>query len=245
MRNPQWRPRHGMPLMEQRRAGRIERTAAGLVRRVPKLFLYAPVALVLGVLIVFSGRGELLLRSWGAFLIGLWLAFDLWVWVLQRRDVWRFVVGWSGTSLLLIGVMGVMWWWLDGKLQDRREDVKDKLGLTVLLPPGEADPVASLFTVTNNSSNEIASYSAYCLINKIMYDKTVIQAHPPDDWTFAQRGTSSQFPLHGGGGSDSFSCLDRNIIGYDFKCADVTMKVNYNLAIDDDGALETKNFRFV
>jgi hypothetical protein len=248
VRNPQWRPRHGASLMERRKVGRIEHRARDLARRVPKAFLYPPVAIVLGVLIVFSGRGELLLRSWGALLIGLWLAFDLWAWLLKKEEnlfSFKFVIGWTGTSFILIGVMGIMWWWMDGKLRDQRDNVHEKLVLSVLLPPGEADPVASLFTVTNNSSNEIASYSAYCLINKIMYDKTVVQAHPPNDWTFAQRAKSSPFPLHNGGGSDSFSCLDRNIIGYDFKCADVTMKVNYNLAIDDDGTLATKDFRFV
>jgi len=153
LRNPQWRPRHGAPLMEQRRVGRIERTAADLVRRAPKVFLYAPVALVLGVLIVFSGHGELYLRSWGALLIGLWLAFDLWAWLLKQEYSWKFVIGWAATSVILIGVMGIMWWWMDGKLADQRSDVFQHLEFSYT---GGVDPMDTIFTVTNNSGYEIS-----------------------------------------------------------------------------------------
>jgi hypothetical protein len=139
--------------MEQRRVGTIERIATDLVRRAPKVFLYAPVALVLGVLIVFSGHGELYLRSWGALLIGLWLALDLWAWLLKREYRWKFGIGWAGTSVILIGVMGIMWWWMDGKLEDQRSDVFQHLRFSYT---SGIDPMDTIFTVTNESSFEIS-----------------------------------------------------------------------------------------
>ena len=96
-----WRPRHGRPLMEKRAPSRIERAALCVVNKVPKVFLYGPVVIVIGVLIPFSGHRELLFRSAGMALLALWLAGDLWWWLLKNGSVWRFVIGWTGTQVLV------------------------------------------------------------------------------------------------------------------------------------------------
>jgi hypothetical protein len=134
--------------MRERRVGRIERLAVWSIARVPRIFLYAPVAIVLGTLIVFSGRGELQLRSYGTLLIGVWLAVDLWAWLLKRESRWRLVVGWTATSLVMISVMGIMWWWLDGKLRDQIDETYAKLTATARMPPTN-DVYYSAFSVTN------------------------------------------------------------------------------------------------
>jgi hypothetical protein len=121
-----------------------------------RAFLPHPVwGIMVATLIAFSGRGELYLRSVGMVLVALWLILDLWAWLLEKspRWCWMIICGATVSNLLLIGVMGIMWWWMDGKLADQREDVAHGLVFGHHSLPGkERDALATLFTVTNNSS---------------------------------------------------------------------------------------------
>lgn len=122
-----WRPRHGAKLTLDRAPGWMELYATRHVGNIPRVFLYGPVALVLPLLLSFSGRGELPLKSIGFTALALWLAVDLWHLVLKKKWRWRFIAGWTGTSLLLIGAIGMMYLLLAGKLADEREEVRSHI----------------------------------------------------------------------------------------------------------------------
>jgi hypothetical protein len=109
VRDKKWRPRQGKKLAVECPAGWIERKAVEHIGKFPKIFLYGPVALILAWMLSTSGRGEIELKSWGALVLAVWLAIDLWHFLLLDKWCWRFVVGWTGSSLLLIGAMGFMW----------------------------------------------------------------------------------------------------------------------------------------
>jgi len=109
-----WRPRQGRPLVDTRGPGTIELRAASIVSKVPKL-LYGPVALGVGVLVAFSGREELQLHCYGVLFVAIWLAFDLWVWLLGNGTKWRFAVGWTLSNLLLIAWMAFVGWSISTK----------------------------------------------------------------------------------------------------------------------------------
>ncbi len=148
-----WRPRNGLRLSAiDKRPGASDISARKWLGRIPRVFLHPVLGLGVGALITLSGRGELQLRSVGLLLVALWLAVDLWAWLIKKEWSFRFALGWTSTSLLLVGVMGIMWWWLDGKLPDQREEVAHSLVFAHHYPPGkQLNPIETLFTVTNNS----------------------------------------------------------------------------------------------
>ncbi len=129
------------------------------LRHIQKKLPHPVVGIVIATFVAFAGRGELVLRSWGMLFIVVWLTVDLWVWLLPKRDTYRvkYAIGWTVTSLMLIAVMGIMWWWLNGKLEDQRDDVYQHLAASHSIPPGsEDDPMNTMFTITNNGSYEIS-----------------------------------------------------------------------------------------
>ena len=106
----------------------VRRVLAFLVK-VQRKLPHPLVAIAIATFIAFTGRSELVLRSLGMILIFLWLSVDFWVWLLPRPDKYKlkYTFGWTVTYAMLFAVMGMMWWWLDGKLQEQREDVLQNL----------------------------------------------------------------------------------------------------------------------
>jgi hypothetical protein len=162
----------GANLTVERSPGWIERTAVRHISKLPKLFLYGPVALILAWLLAPSGRGELELKGAGVVALALWLSIDLWHVLLQKKWQWRFVTGWTGTSLLFIVSMTIMWWWLGGKLSEQRIDVALKLSFEHYVIPGMDDnPMFTKFTVVNNSGYALSGkHKLVCYINLAVGD---------------------------------------------------------------------------
>jgi hypothetical protein len=71
-------------------------------------------------------------------------------------------MGWTGTSLLLICVMGIMYL-LDGKLEDQQQATFDKLTTSVTIPAALNNPFWSSFTVTNGGPIALSSHTVYCV----------------------------------------------------------------------------------
>lgn len=219
--------------MEKRVAGGTERWIASLFRRIPKVFLYAPVPFLIAALIKIE---QLRARRVGLLLLGGWLIVDLWAWIFGKHSDsrLRFVGGCLGSAVILMCIMQIMGWWLADSMQHKQEEVFQKLQIDVSLPPGLASPLGSFFTVINNGATNIRSgYKIVCELNYLLVDHVVIRAHPPHDATFSNIGKVSTAPMNAGGGSDSVACLSNYIVGQNFKCADVTIKFMYYLEIDD------------
>jgi hypothetical protein len=266
-RDKRWRPRAGVRLMEERSPGWIERTAVRHIGKLPKIFLYAPVALILAWLLTPSGRGELHLKSIGAIALAAWLAIDLWHALLKEKWRWRFVIGWTSTSLLFIGGMLVMYWWLAGILQDQRDDVMSNLVANYQLHDPQGSPLKTLFTITNNSHYALSTKNKLmCHVNHAVGNdgtseqQYIWEGEKIDDrtgkWTGIFGGTSTTDTLwdilptmpaariEPGGDSTTAQCL--TTIGFkdSTDCIDVTLIFLYTLDTQPNMRQE-KYFRYV
>ena len=253
-----WRPRHGASLSVERIPGWVERTAVKHISKLPRLFLYGPVALILAWILSYSGKGEVQLKGAGAVALALWLSVDLWHYLLRRKWQWRFVTGWTGAGLLLIGAMMLMWFWLDEKLEAQRNDVWSHLAFNHFIPPGfEDDPVFTDFTVKNESGYRISTkHGITCLTNiAVGNNGTSLRENMStwimDDKTMAFSGVVHTFDrppaasiIDAGGDAESDQCLR----ALDFKegtdCIDVTIIFWYTLETEPD-AQQEKRIRFI
>jgi hypothetical protein len=240
-----WEPRGGAPLIGRQAPGKIERAAVSAASRVPKLFLHPAVAIVLGALITFAGRGELRLRATGIVLIAIWLAADLWAWVPTKGYGWRFVAGWSGTSVLLIAAMGIMWWWLDAKLEDQEDDVFANLRASVVVPPS-GDPYSSKFTVRNGSGSvAIGDRTIECI--PILF--TDVRGWVLNFRDIFPNGISEVWPSPqaelGPGNAETDPCLIGILIrDWPPSCLDTILDVRYSI-VTQPAIARHKRFRFV
>jgi hypothetical protein len=164
-----WRPRNNLPLSAlDKRPSKVDIFTKSWLGRIPRVFLHPVWGLMVGALIAFSGRQELQLRSAGLLLVAAWLAIDIWAWLIKKESTWKFALGWTSTSLLLIGVMGIMWWWLDSKLYDDRLDTLAKMTVS-MSAPGNADPLSSIVTINNPSLHDVTVRHADCWMNHVTY----------------------------------------------------------------------------
>jgi hypothetical protein len=152
----------------QRRARQLERRSSeelsmadkkvlAILSRVQKIFPHPLWGIGVATLLAIVGRGELLIRSAGLVLAVIWLAIGLWVYVLKEHWKYRYIIGSALTSLMLLVSMGLMYWWLVGKLKDQLADVYQHLEISyVNSSESSNDPMGTIFTITNKSSNEIS-----------------------------------------------------------------------------------------
>jgi hypothetical protein len=100
------------------------------------------VPIMIGILLRITGHGQLLLRSLALLALAIWAALDFWAWILPKKGCWKFVIGWTATSLLLIAVMGGIRWWFLDQLSDERKEVQQKLVANHSTPYGhDNDPM--------------------------------------------------------------------------------------------------------
>ena len=196
-------------------------------------------------LIAFSGRGELLLRSAGLLLIAVWLALDLWAWLLDKAPGWKWliIVGTTATNLMLIAVMGIMWWWLDGKLADDREAAATNMSISLAQPAITNDPLSSVITVANGSNLNIWQRQSFCWIDELTTADHIDFFQSPSQFIVAP-GTS--LIKAGDAGSDMCvfnQMMDTKIMG-GITCVDMRIEIIY--ALDNQPLLnQRKESRFV
>jgi hypothetical protein len=226
--------------------GWLELQSAFVSTKLPKFFLDPRWAILIGALLTFVGRSELQLRSIGFLLIAIWLIVDLWAWNLKKKvesdslRLWasaKFGVGWSGTSLLLIGVMITIWWGLSVQIADQQEDSYQHLTGAVYLPPS-GNPIYSIFTITNGGRTDIADHTLLCRINFAVFGTIVVDE--------GKKWIRSQLPqpLRSGGDAESDSCLTGFISDRDLSCADITFSYEYSL-VSQPSTFNSKSFRFI
>jgi len=87
-----------------RRGNRVR--VLGVLRIIKKILPHPLWRIAIATLNVISGRGELLLRSYGLLLIVFWLAVELWVWLLEKPTIWKQVFGRAVCDAMLIAMMG-------------------------------------------------------------------------------------------------------------------------------------------
>lgn len=165
-----WRPRHGKSLTPKPRNRYEEWATSILIKGPKKLFWYPVAAIVIGTALAFAGHLEVLIRSVGILLLAIWLSVDLWIVLLgsklsqKRIRRWKYVIGWTATSTLLIATMGIMYWLLSVTLEEATDDSYHNLRATVTLP-ASGDPFESQFTFTNGGKHQINSYQIKCGVN--------------------------------------------------------------------------------
>ncbi len=262
---PRWWPRNRQPFPKTPAIGKIQTSLSDALRKIPKVLLHPLWGLLVATLITISGRGELLLKSSGITLAAVWLIVDTWFRLIPTPHRYRIIIGWVLTNFLLISVMGVMDWWLSGKLADEREDAE--MHLTIQFSSIDPDPNKDTFTVTNNSSQRISGkHTLACLTNDSFgYNG---RAHlgrvwfsvPTDPVTgkphrvFIPSGGPKPFwdavnasgpPIQAGGDSETFEdCMDVMAFGTNTECLDVTVAFLFSLEAQPLW-MQQKYFRFV
>ena len=184
----------------------------------------------------------MLWHSWGLLLTVLWLAIDLWGWIFQKRSrwKWRFVLGAATTNLLLIGVMGLMWYWLNGKLEDQREDTYKHLDLAIAQIEGTDYPLLSPVTITNGGAFDIQP-TARCYFKQLYYESHL---------GFENAITSVDIPLgttvlRSGEALSGICNWDVLVnIRSAVACADVFFIIDYSL-ISQPNIPQARGFRFI
>jgi hypothetical protein len=129
-----------------------------------------------------------------------------------------------------------------------KQEAGNKITISVYPPPGRASILASLFSVTNDSDNDISVYRLWCSVNKLQFaNKTALMAHSIRDRSWSYKAIDSSVPLLRGHHSDSNSCLEHIMLTpADVVCADVIITFQYVLDIDGDSKVYTgKEARFV
>lgn len=249
-----WRPRHGQRLEQPSSPGRLHNLSRKALEKVPRIVLHPLWGILLATLLAVTWRGEITLRSSGLLLAALWLSADLWSWLLRDHKhkwirLWRFVIGWGGTSLLLIAVMASMRFWMDGKLEEIRRDVFNQLTIDYSIPPGAEDsPTKSVITVSNGSVYEISAKNRIaCQLNLAINEiggtletDNIATAENPNGTYALISGPLGIMPipdgapLHAGGDSQSNSCLSGWSEANHFVCVDMTIVFQYVLQDQPD-----------
>ncbi len=243
-RKNSWRPRNGQPLSFPPVPGRVEIWIRARLAKMPEWFKHPLWGVIVGALIAFSGRQDLLLRSFGLFLVAVWLSVDIWHWLLRRHGRWsfRFVFGWSATSSLLIGVMLVMLWWLKGQIHDQQDDVYNRLTFSV--EPNRNDPLRSFFFVRNGSGFDLGKHSMKAtphLVVRTNGTPVIIQTGTYK-LSFECGGFSDS--LGGGAETQTYPCLQNISVTGGVSCVDTDITLDYTL-LNQPNELLTKSVRFV
>ncbi len=221
----------------------VHRVLAVLVQ-VQRKLPHPLVGIAIGTLIAFTGRSDLVLRSLGMTAIFLWLSVDFWVWLLPKPDKYKlkYAFGWTATYAMLFVVVGIMWWWLDGKLQEQREDVFQNLSASVKIP-ASLNVFKSVVTVTNNGKKIIGKHRLFCNINSLVVegDEGMRGVSP----TVIVPLRSSAETIAPGGDAESDMCLNSiDPGGKSFVCGDIVVAMLYSLETQPQ-ITEDKQFRFV
>jgi hypothetical protein len=232
-----------------------DKRVLAILSGVQKILPHPLWAVGVGTLLATTGRGELLIRSAGLVLVVIWLAIDLWVYVLKEHWRYRYITGSGLTSLMLLVSMGLMYWWLVGKLKDQLADVYQHLEFSYVNSSEVSnDPMRTIFTITNKSSNEISrKHELMCftrsalgtrngykwaveqftsVIRKGKMELIPANYHIPPPFEVGTHGVADA-PIEPGGDAQSDQCL----AWFNFsntECADVTIGFWYTLESQPD-----------
>lgn len=215
--------------------GKIQQRISSLLQRLPRLLLKPIWGIMLGAAVSLAGPGSLVFKSGCLLAIALWLIVDVWAYTLPTAKRWKMLAGWTLTNVLLIGVMGIMYLWLKGSLQEQQDDVSQHLALDVR-PSQSPNPLLAMFTITNGSSVDLGEYEMECSINTARYDYARVN-------NIALMAVSSASGLKANGDSESAQCLGMLQLPFTPLCIDVTVRVHYVLTSQPNSKKE-KPFRF-
>jgi hypothetical protein len=210
-----------------------------------------------------------MMRSVGILLVALWLIVDIWFKILPSLNRYKVIAGWATTNALLIGVMGMMWFWLNDKLATQRDEVFQHLTVQHTSGFPAEDIYATTFVIKNDSPNKISNkHVLACFINAIVGDdgKNAAISHwqiPPThkfplggmimdgrDPAISDPGEeiwNDAFladPIESGGDAETDRNCFGNITLKNTQCVDVTVAFWYALETQPDWRQE-KKFRYV
>lgn len=220
------------------------------------------VPILLGCLIAWEAPGNIVVRSYTLLFLWLWLAWDVWQglktseWYKRHRNI-LFCLS---CGLSALAMMETMKWFLDLKLQEQRENVRQHLRFSHYIPSGEEDdPMHTIFTVTNDSSYEISrNHQIGCEVTLAVGDNGAakVQAvgrpaifNPDDDSiTLPAYGKRPRIrvssTLAPGSDAESANCLRWFQFTFGTDCADVTVIFWYSLETQPDSE-EDKKERYI
>ncbi|MFY9560488.1 MAG: hypothetical protein WAQ52_09670 [Terriglobales bacterium] len=236
-RESHWQPRGGRKLNEELPESWLERTTISVLGRIPKIFLYGPVALVLATALTT----DLQWRSYAWLAIAIWLSVDLWNWLLGKTWRWKFVVGWITTNLLLIGAMSISWIIMSALLLDIRKQTYEQLSTTISIPYGVDDPVDSTITISNGPRSNIIEIKASCQFRDLQYANAMSFEFSKSEVAIPLDSSSLE-----AGDSESGMCLWNQLVAVraPVRCADLFITVEYRLQ-DQPLIPQLKPWRFI
>jgi hypothetical protein len=177
------------------------------------------------------------------------------MYLLPRKWQWRFVIGWTTNSILLVFVLLCMHWWLSDQMSDQREDVPQKLTAIHAAPEGhDNDPMFEMFSVSNGSNVDIsANHGILCNVTHAVgnhgtsQDFNLWMASHGNTVYLGQSRIPASSTLDAGGGTQTEACL--RVLGNSFvqggaDCVDVIVVFWYSLENQPEAPQE-KKFRFV
>lgn len=213
---------------------------------IEKISGHGGIPLVLGAWIAYSGFSEMYYRTIGLMFFALWLSLDSAVWVFSKKrkpSLCKSSKFYALTSIWLIIAILLSRGMLIDKLKADQNESYMKLTALLILPPNRL-PENSIFTVTNDGSNDVVVMQIICGINKMHYPGSVVQDY---ESVIMYEGETI---LGFGGGKQSEACVTRGIaamtggVQLHPSCVGLTMTVIYELTEQPNTKIE-KRFRYL
>ena len=218
----------------------LKSSSHGWIKGLRQLSGHGVVPIAIGALITTTGHSQLLLRSAGVIICGLWLSADLAAWIvgLQKSRLYKGLAFCLTICLVAGGVGAIIYGSRNAALDDELNDAYSHLDIEFSMPTVYTDIRSSELKVVNNGSSDLTRFTHMCTIRELKFDNG-------EDLPFAKLdkqglGANGQFftgmqTLNAHGGGDTTACLG----GMDWShlvspqahviCADVTIEAGYVL----------------
>jgi len=162
----------------------------------------------------------------------------LWSYILQKKTQWRFVVGATGTSILLVFSMKCMSWNINDELRGELADVYKNLEASVSMPATN-NPYFARFAVRNGGSTSIGKREIRCT--------PVMITHASGTIGLTAGGMAETFGMTHAemepGNAETDTCI-AGVGPADPGCFDVIVAIVYRLSTQPDTP-QVKRWRFV
>jgi len=195
--------------------------------------------IVVGVLLAMDTAGNVALKSYGFIALWLWLCVDAALWIKEKtqwKKAWRLVIFQAAFGVSALIALVAIYELKSLKLQETQEDTFNNIEAVVRSPLAGSGPG---FTISNKSKYTIGKHQIICNLNlgvgkTNIFDR--VRGNP----------VVGDAPIFGGGDSETAFCLAPLIGlvgGQGIVCADLTLEVDYALAIQPERYIQ-KLFRF-
>jgi hypothetical protein len=212
--------------------------------------------IILGAAATATGHSQMLVRSIAVVVCAIWLSLDVGIWISEAnwREQVKAIVFCASTWILCCLAMGIMYWFLLSTLEDQRTDVSQHLVPRHEVPPGEDDPMHTMFSITNGGSFDISRKHQITCFTRLALSSNgtgvvsgmwsgVVDGHLTLSGSELVH-TSSDYVLRAGGDAVTEPCLQFFRFENGTSCVDMDLIFWYSLDTQPNYE-EEKKFRYV